>query len=1177
MRLTQIKLAGFKSFVDPTLVKVPGDLVGVVGPNGCGKSNIIDAVRWVLGESRASALRGDSMQDVIFNGSTQRKPVARASVELIFDNSLGKAAGQWSQYAEISVKRVLTREGESSYHINNTHVRRRDIQDIFMGTGLGPRAYAIIEQGMISRIIEAKPEELRVFLEEAAGISKYKDRRRETENRLSDTRENLSRVGDIRQELGSQIEKLERQAEVARRFNDLSAERQHKQTLLWVLRRQEAEAEEERHHRDVERLTNELEAETARLREIEKDLELARQVHYTAGDTLSTAQGELYNANSEVARLETEIRFVAETRQRLEAQIDQLRMQLENGERQRAELSEAASLWQSRSGETAERSEMARQQLEAEQARLPEREHELRNTRSQLDTEREAVVQSERAVQLEQTNVAHADRILEDLATRMERLQAERAQLVEPDQQALEQLLGDLDGVAAELTDQQARAEETSELRSQIQTSRQTMAGELRELEREHSSVAGRLDALERIQSQVDENSQIHDWIARWQLGAQPRLWQQLRVEEGWDTAVESVLRDRLHAVEIGSPELLQNLLDNPPPAKLTALTPFSFGESAAHAVEPGLKPLAGVVTVLDSAIAPLVAAWLRNVYAIEGIPGTMTRTSLPAETILVTREGHQFGRFSVAFHAPDPADSGILARQREIEALSKQTEVMQGRLDDIRDQLQVLDNDVAAHDESLAQLRAAAGALKQREHDLRLEQMKLVQTRDRFVERTTQITAELADLMARQEAEAGARESAAQSLVQHRDNSGMARERLQQIMAAHDEAANALDAHRRVITQAEREVQEAAFAERECASKIEEIGRMLQTAVEATSQAADQLEILAAELGDLHDEGMKEQLQAALEVRVGKEARLTEARSLQDEAASTLRSLEDARLSTEQKLQPLRDCSAELRLKEQAAHLSMEQFATQLAEAGVDDATAAQLMAEAREGQKASSLQGEITRLNAAISDLGAINMAALEELQTSQERKTFLDAQAEDLNSALETLENAIRKIDRETRELLQVTFDTVNGHFGQLFPALFGGGEARLTMSGEEVLDSGVVVTARPPGKKNSTIHLLSGGEKALTAIALVFSFFQLNPAPFCLLDEVDAPLDDANTLRFCDLVSKMARQTQFLYISHNKIAMEMATHLVGVTMQEQGVSRVVEVDMDEALKLQEPVAA
>jgi len=289
VRLTQIKLAGFKSFVDPATVNVPGQLVGVVGPNGCGKSNIIDAVRWVLGESRAAALRGDSMQDVIFNGSSLRKPVARASVELSFDNSLGRAAGQWSQYAEISVKRVLQRDGESSYFINNTHVRRRDIQDIFLGTGLGPRAYAIIEQGMISRIIEARPEELRVFLEEAAGVSKYKERRRETEHRLADTRDNLARLSDIRQELGSQIERLDKQAEIARRYNELLTERSLKQNLLWLLRRNEAQTEAQRHAREVERAAIELESETARLRENERELEQARSEHYAAGDVLSAA------------------------------------------------------------------------------------------------------------------------------------------------------------------------------------------------------------------------------------------------------------------------------------------------------------------------------------------------------------------------------------------------------------------------------------------------------------------------------------------------------------------------------------------------------------------------------------------------------------------------------------------------------------------------------------------------------------------------------------------------------------------------------------------------------------------------------------------------------------------------------------------------------------------------
>lgn len=1177
MRLTQIKLAGFKSFVEPTHVNVPGDLVGVVGPNGCGKSNIIDAVRWVLGESRASALRGDSMQDVIFNGSTLRKPIARASVELVFDNSLGKAAGQWSQYAEISVKRVLTREGESSYFINNTHVRRRDIQDIFMGTGLGPRAYAIIEQGMISRIIEAKPEELRVFLEEAAGVSKYKDRRRETENRLADTRENLSRVADIRQELGTQIEKLERQAEIARRFNDLSSERQHKQNLLWLLRRQESGADEQRYRRDIEKSTIELEAETARLREIEKELEQTREDHYAAGDALAAAQGELYNANTEVARLEGEIRFVSETRQRIEAQLGQLNMQLDNGARQQTQLEEAAGLWRQRKSEAEERSVAARKQSADESARLPGMEETLQSIRARLDSERSLLAQSEQALQLEITHIAHADRVLQGLSARQERLESERADLHAPDEAALESLAADIIQSETEITRQKSALEQLEAARSAVALEKQASLDHVQLIEREKAALDGRLLALQRIQNQVDENGQIHDWISKQQLMGKPRLWQKIRVEPGWDAAIESVLRDRLHAVEIGDVGSLQRLLDEPPPAKLTAVTPFSFAGGSGTASEPGLKPLLDLVTPLDDALKPLLAAWLNNMYAVEGTPGQITRMALPGNVVLVTKDGHQFSRYSVVFHAPDPSDSGILARQREIEALQADLRQRLLIIASARADLQRLETSLCEHDEGLIQLRATGVALKQREHERRLEHVRLMQSQQRYRERSEQISVELAEIAGQQESELASRVEAADASIRHQAGIDAARAGLQTISAEFDLAAHELEAQRGSIAQAERNAQQASFAERECINKIEEIERTLGTLLEQTQSTKAQLDALRTEMTGLRDEGFAAELQAALSLRVGREQDLANARTRQEETTSALRTGEEARMATEQKLQPLRDRTADLLLKEQAARLNMEQYAGQLVEAGVDEAMSALLSAELKQGQRPGPLQGEITRLGVAITELGAINMAALEELGTSQERKAFLDAQAEDLSTALETLENAIRKIDSETRQLLQATFDAVNTHFGQLFPTLFGGGDARLTMTGEEILDAGVVVTARPPGKKNSTIHLLSGGEKALTAIALVFSFFQLNPAPFCLLDEVDAPLDDANTGRFCDLVSKMSKQTQFLYISHNKLTMEMASHLVGVTMQEQGVSRVVAVDIDEALKLREPIAA
>jgi len=1171
VRLTHLKLSGFKSFVDPTSINVPGKLVGVVGPNGCGKSNIIDAVRWVLGESRASALRGDSMQDVIFNGSSLRKPVARASVELAFDNSLGKAAGQWSQYAEISVKRVLQRDGESSYFINNTHVRRRDVQDIFLGTGLGPRAYAIIEQGTISRIIEARPEDLRVFLEEAAGISKYKERRRETEHRLADTRENLARVDDIRLELGTQIEKLEKQAEVARKFNEFNAEREQKQSLLWLLRRNEAQGETQRHARDIERTGTELEAETARLREIESQLEKVRVEHYAAGDTVNAAQGEFYSANSEVSRLETEIRHMSETRQRLEMQLSQLRGQQETGARQEAELLEASSMWRARTVQASERAAEAVQRLDDETTRLPEAEQAYRDAQSRLAEQREAIAGTERAIQLEQTHVAHADRVLQGLFAREERLLAERGELLAPDPEHLARLGQDLEQGDAELRRQGEVLAQVEGARTGVEASKTGAQERLQVLERELSALDAQLLTLQRIQSQVEENGKIHDWIERHQLSTHARLWQKIRVEPGWESAVESVLREKLHALELGDYEALQRLVDDPPPAKVSA---FTSGESIAMEQEHGLRPLAELVRPLEPGVGAVLAAWLHDCYAVEGVPALAMRLELHPRVVLVNRDGHQFGRYGVAFHAPDPSDTGILARQREIESLAVDAHAMAEGIVHARQELAGFEQALAEHLEEVTALRAAVVALRQRYHESQLEHVKLAQGQERYAQRSGQIERELEDIGMQKAAEEDTRAASEASLAEFGGALEELNASLLDAKIAYEASGQALEAQRRMLQQAERTAQEAAFAEKECANKIGEIDRSLQSLREQTRAALDRIEMLQGELGTLHDEGLMDSLQQALQTRLGCEQALSAARMQQEDSANQLRASEEDRLACEQKLQPLRDRIVELRLKEQAARINYEQFAAQLAEAGADEGT---LLGLLRDGQRAAPLQGEITRLANAIAELGAVNMAALEELVASQERKQFLDAQAGDLAEALQTLDGAIRKIDRETRELLQSTFDTVNQHFGVMFPALFGGGEARLIMTGEEILDAGVQVMARPPGKKNTSIHLLSGGEKALTAIALVFSMFQLNPAPFCLLDEVDAPLDDSNTVRFCDLVRKMSQQTQFLFISHNKLTMEMAGQLIGVTMQEQGVSRVVAVDIGEALRLREEVAA
>ncbi len=1171
MRLHQIRLSGFKSFVDPTSIHFPGQLVGIVGPNGCGKSNVIDAVRWVLGETRASALRGDSMQDVIFNGAGQRKPLARASVELLFDNSLGRAGGQWGQYAELSVKRVLQRDGESSYYINNQHVRRRDVTDMFLGTGLGPRAYAIIEQGMISRVIEAKPDELRVFLEEAAGVSRYKERRKETEHRLEDTRGNLSRVTDIRLELGAQIEKLDAQARLATRYQEIRAELQLKQQLLWYLRRRDAAAERERHAQEIASQASALEAGTATLRGIESRLETARAAHYAAGDGMNAAQAALYAANAEVARLESELRHVEETRQRLETQHAERRAQLGAWREQRAQQTQALHLWAGRAGGARQRVADAQARVALEGGRLPEAERAFRQAQEQQSEGRGQLLRAESRAQLEQANLEHVERALQALVQRRERLRAERRSLQRPDAAALaaqEERRGAGD---AAIADAEGALEALQDECDALEAAQGEAGRRLSAASHEHAAAAAQLATLEQIQAAAEDNAPLRDWLERNALQALPRLWQQVRIEPGWEVAVESVLRERLHALDIADAARLDAVAADVPPVKAGVL---SHGATRDAPPLAGYEALGAKVHAAAPELGGPLSDWLAQVYVCEGAPRAAERERLPAGALLVNRQGHQFTRYTVAFHAPDPADAGLLARQAEIESLQGKVEALAQLLAAARERGEAAAAVLAARQAALEAARDALGERQQARHELQIELLKLQQAEERYRERSAQIDGELAEIAGAAERDEARRAQCRAATQQVGAEIAAARVQLESVRAAYSAAETALVAQRQAVQQAEREAQDAVFGERECSAKIAE--------VDASVHLIDQqLERGDAELAKLNEElavdpvpTVRGALEVAVEVRFGREKALAEARNGVEAAAATLRALEEERLQAEAQLAPLRERIGELRLKEQAAQINRDQYDGQLREGGADEA---RLAAEGARAPRPSALQGEITRLTQALGELGAVNLAALEELKTSVERKGFLDAQAADLEEAVRTLEDAIRRIDRETRELLRETFDAVNRHFGSLFPVLFGGGEARLIMTGEEILDAGVQVMAHPPGKRNSSIHLLSGGEKALTAIALVFSMFQLNPAPFCLLDEVDAPLDDSNTERFCNLVRRMSAQTQFLFISHNKITMEMAAQLIGVTMPESGVSRVVAVDIDEALRIREELAA
>ncbi|MEZ5626133.1 MAG: chromosome segregation protein SMC [Rhodocyclaceae bacterium] len=1172
MRLSRLKLAGFKTFVDPTTVLSPGQLVGVVGPNGCGKSNIIDAVRWVLGETRASALRGASMQDVIFNGSTTRKPVSRASVELVFDNAEGKAAGQWSQYAEISVKRVLDRSGDSSYYINNVLVRRKDVVDLFLGTGLGPRAYAIIEQGMISRIIEARPEEVRGFLEEAAGVTKYRERRRETEGRLSDAAENLLRLDDICLELGERIGRLEAQAEVAERYRRLHHDHAQKQQLLWLLKRNEARAECERVRQALEGASRQMEADSTRLGELNAAIESARGAHHAANEAVQVAQNDFFNASAEVSRLEGERQHLADNRRRLAARIEQLDTEHTHWAERQSQLVEEQARWQALLEAAELRLAQAEARHEAAADRVPEAESHFRTADATAAAARRELVQTEQQARVEETRSASARRALEALQARQARLNAEEGQIAAPPvaevehcemqlaaaEAALQQLIDEGDGLQQALPAQQAAFKQAVDAE--------------REIQRRLTSAQARHDALVQLQRKVQQQGALGDWLRRRGLDGATALWQQLEVATGWESAVEAVLRERLAALPESALADLAAWRAEPPPTTLAVMRPAD-GPAASPAPLPGATPLVDHLRC-DAPLRNTLAHWLAGVYAVDDLAGWADRRdTLAPRQMLVAPDGQCLTRDCFIHFVADARTHGVIEREREIHELD-------ALLDTLTASHDAAQATMAEAEQVLQQTQARVTALRRLQqdrqgavHQAQVALLKQTQARQRADEQQARIAGDLSEIVRALAVEqehlnaAGSELSRCEALIE------VLRERVEHANTVRADREAAFREAQNQLQSLARDVSEAGFSQRECRGKLDDIARNLALAAEQLARIAQERSARAAEHDATDPQAGEAALQAALEQRAAREAALGARRDQLADAAAQLKSLEEDRLRVEQSAAPLREQVAELRLARQAAELAQAQHQSRLDEVEADEAVLTPLLADVRE----NALQRDVASLARQIDALGAVNLAALDELKSASERKGYLDAQHADLTQAIATLEDAIRRIDRETREQLQATYDTVSAQFSTLFPQLFGGGQARLVLTGEEILDAGIQIVAQPPGKKNASIHLLSGGEKALTAIALVFSLFQLNPAPFCMLDEVDAPLDDTNTGRFCEMVKRMASQTQFLFISHNKITMEIAQQLVGVTMQEQGVSRIVEVDMEEALRMAEAAPA
>jgi chromosome segregation protein len=1165
MRLTKIKLAGFKSFVDPTSISFPSSLVGVVGPNGCGKSNIIDAVRWVMGEISAKHLRGDSMADVIFNGSASRKPVGNASVELVFDNSDGKLGGEYAGYAEVSLRRLVSRDGTSSYFLNGVRCRRKDITQLFLGTGLGSRSYAIIEQNMISRVIEARADEMRAFLEEAAGISRYKERRRETENRIGHTRENLARLSDLRDEVEKQLRHLQRQAATARRYQALKQEERQLQAELLALRLREVETESGARQVIMGERDLALQAAIAEQRSVEAAIERARREHDAQGEILGEVQGRYYQVGAEISRGEQAIEHAREMRGRQRQELAQAVQGFEEAsthlKRDAEQASELAvvlaelgpGLEQARAAEDRAAATLAdcESRMQAWQEQWEAFNASLRETSSSAEAERARLGQMD--IQLhrlseQRARVAqeHATLSAADVAAKIEELERAEADA----RAALEAARGGISALAARLQAERARERELAEASQAARRHTQEVEGHVVSL-----------DALQRA-ALGQGQGMVVDWLASRGLGRNERLAQQLSVDPGWERAVETVLGSYLEAVCVDSIDDVAGMLES---LSSGTVTFFAGGQAPA-----GAGALAGTLRSRVAGPAGLDALF-EGIKAADTLAEALAaRAGLRAGQSVITRDGIWMGPDWLRVSRDRDVHEGVIEREQELrrrraelEQLETRHRDLEGELDTLRAGIRNTEDRLAAEQAQLAHAGADHLSLRSQLDGLRARA-------EQRSARMQQLASELAELEGALEASTAGNRSARARLGEAVD-----------AMAALEERRKALeaerDALRETLAESRRRAEEDRNAAREAAIRVESrrasresllagIARLESQIAQFASRKTDlEAQLAASESGEAE---LRQSLEAALARRVAVEEELTGARRAMDAVDAGLRELDERRVGTEAAVQDARELLENVKFSVQELRVRRETLLEQFAATRMD---LAEVTAALAGDADVVGWEQRLAEASEKIERLGQVNLAAIDEFREQSERKEYLDRQFADLNDALATLEDAMKKIDRETRSRFQDTFDRVNAGLKDKFPRLFGGGHAYLELVGDDVLEAGVAIMARPPGKRNSSISQLSGGEKALTAVALVFSIFELNPAPFCLLDEVDAPLDENNVGRFCEIVREMSGRVQFVFVTHNKATMELANQLLGVTMNEPGVSRLVAVDVEEAVRL------
>ena len=1166
MRLSKIKLAGFKSFVDPTNITFPSSLVGVVGPNGCGKSNVIDAVRWVMGESSASRLRGDSITDVIFNGSSSRKPIGTASVELLFDNTDTTLEGQYAKYAEIAIRREVSRDGISNYYLNGTRCRRKDITGVFLGTGLGPRSYSIIEQGMISRLIEAKPEEMRMFLEEAAGISKYKERRRETSNRIKHTKENLDRLLDVLDEVEKQIKHLDRQAKTAERYGRYKDDERRTAAELLALRTKHLDdraADAERH---LAERKNSLEAAIAEQRKLEALIEESRVLQSHRNDEFNEVQGQYYKVGSEIARLEQSIEHAHELRERQKKDLEQaiqgareIRGHIDKDQTDIAQLELTLN-------ELVPGLEQARQSEKSSADSLLQAEEALAEWQQQWDDHTAQFNEAQQQRNVEQTRSEQIESRIQSFYERRQKLDEAKSGA------SAEELKANLDELTAqELRKRQARDEfdrHLADIADKIRKLRD-QDGKLTRLVDERRATLqaseGKYASLEALQKAAlgEGDEGIQDWLESSGLDTNRKVAQALDVSDGWEKAVETVLGDYLQAICVSDITPVTENIAKLRSGHLTILEEFG--------TEPELfdvsDTLAAKVTGAPKAIHRLLA----QVKVAESLGSALSlRESIGDDSSVITVDGIWLGKQWLRVSRDKDSKAGILSREHAMRRLKGEMRESKARFESARKLLS--DGRIR-----LNQLEERREAVQTDAASLLNEYSEIKAAHDAAQYRMDQANARQASIAEETGEVDNQQISAEEQLRESRRNFNQAVESLEEF----DALRATLETRRDELRTELKRVREQAQEDRQTVQNITIQFESRRTSKESAALNLDrmrsQLQVFESREMEIRDQLQHRQtpladtqksLEKQLANRITVEEQLASARRRVEEVETNLRDLDQTRMQIDQSVEEARSAVSEAEMGTRELLVRSEGFAEQLA---ATDFEFKSLIEEMDSSATIESWEEKLEKVRRRIDRLGPINLAAIDEFKEQSERKEYLDSQLEDLNSALATLEGAIRKIDRETRSRFRETFNDVNAGFQLLFPKLFGGGHAYMELTGDDLLSAGVTVMARPPGKRNSTIHLLSGGEKALTAVALVFAIFELNPAPFCLLDEVDAPLDDANIARFCDIVREMSEKVQFVFITHNKVTMEMARQLTGVTMHEPGVSRLVSVDLDEAVKM------